>query len=385
MSSCKLIGTFFFFLITALFIALPASAQSTTPEIGIYTDEGRTTSSVETTGPYQYIDAWIFCKPGDDGAYGSEFMLEYSPNMFMVSNTLNPFVMVTMGTLETGMSFGYSDCQEDWHWLTQFQLFQVVYEHAYARIVPHPDTDLIKVVSCPDPRPWEVAVSGAVLSINAQLDDPWLIGAKGIDYDEIHVKFDKTVDPVTSETTANYEVAETLTPLITFPVVAAELQPGSTTVKLTLGTSMTIGTQYSVRVSNVKSTIGLEIPEGSEIPFVLDEPVSPTLDSLIVQGPYVFDVIFSEYLDEGTAEQTGNYALYETGNPSSPFTVIGAELQYNGTTVRIDHEGVLVHNGSYTLQVSNVEDSLGYAIDPGSEIEFIYSDIYPRGFRVSMS
>ncbi len=73
----------------------------------------------------------------------------------------------------------------------------------------------------------------------------------------------------------------------------------------------------------------------------------------------------------GGAIDPSNYRVYRTYNPTDELGVTGASV--TGSTVVLTLDGALLGTGDYTVEVSNVEDTNGNAIFPGSTANFIAS------------
>ncbi|MDD3642297.1 MAG: Ig-like domain-containing protein, partial [Candidatus Krumholzibacteria bacterium] len=343
------------------------------PTIGVYADDQHSVTSFTTTGPYQSIPVWIWCRPGEDGAKGAEFALEMPAGSFLISSEY-PAGAVTMGDLAGGLSidYGVGACEQDWHWVAKAAMMMTHADPSYVAVVEHPAVGALHVLTCENAL--QTAVGTTILSINGYGLN--LTGARGIDRHTILVEFSNPVDPADAGTAANYEVFETAVPTNTFAVTAAELLAGNATVRLTLGSEMTLGTQYTVSVSNVRDTGGMEIEPGSEISFVLNEPLPPAIASLAAVDQQLLEIVFSEPVDPVSAQNAGNYGLFATADPADTIPISLATLQPDGTTVRLVHGGSLVHNTSYTVRVSSVADTLGNAIDPPAGTAFLFLDTY---------
>ncbi|RPH92821.1 hypothetical protein EHM69_11950, partial [candidate division KSB1 bacterium] len=114
-------------------------------------------------------------------------------------------------------------------------------------------------------------------------------------------------------------------------------------------------------------------PGATNSPCVADT-VRPTLVSASAVTNTIVDVVFSEPVDETTAETVTNYSVDQSiGNP------ITATRQVVTTTVRLTFSSTLTPN-TYTLTVNNVEDLAANAILPNSQTTFVISpsayDIY---------
>jgi len=344
--------------------------------IGIWADTVRSTNNVESP-VFTAIEGWIWCRPGDDGFVTAEFAVEISPSDLMVSTEYNPAASITTGDLTSGLQISFGDCQNDWQWLSHFEMMIIEDGPGYARIVDHPTESAVQISTCESGFPVKTAAASPMLSINGYMgDQPHLLSVEGIYYDVIYASFDMSLDPAISQISENYEVFETADQLNTFDVVSAELLPDGTTVKLILGTDMTAGTGYTVRVSNVANEAGI-IQPGSEATFTFVEPAPPTIVGVVAVEQGFLEVTFSEPVDSVTAEVTGNYELFETLVPSNTIAITGALLLEGDTTVSLSFEEKLNHEISYTLRISNITDRSGESIEAGSITEFVFYDTHP--------
>ena len=108
---------------------------------------------------------------------------------------------------------------------------------------------------------------------------PTLVSATGPTATSIDVRFSETVDPTTSQVAGNYAVYETAAPGNTRPVTAAVRAGTGNTVTLTLGSAMTVGVGYTVRVNNVEDLNNNVIAANSTVAFTYGVvPTTPIAD-----------------------------------------------------------------------------------------------------------
>ena len=93
-------------------------------------------------------------------------------------------------------------------------------------------------------------------------------------------------------------------------------------------------------------------------------------------GSPTVSITFSEAVSGG-ATTPSNYAVYPTGDPSSPLTVTSAAVSLNIVTLTLVQN--LAGSTTYTVEVSNVEDLSANTIAPNSTIGFVtgYLDTTP--------
>jgi hypothetical protein len=87
-------------------------------------------------------------------------------------------------------------------------------------------------------------------------------------------------------------------------------------------------------------------------------------------------VLFSEKLDETTAETKTNYRMYETSASSMYLPISGAELEADTNAVRLSLGSQMKLDVGYTIRVQNVKDLKGNAITTAT-ITTIYPDTFP--------
>lgn len=109
--------------------------------------------------------------------------------------------------------------------------------------------------------------------------------------------------------------------------------------------------------SGNESSFSSEI--SANIPNLPPTTNAPELVAVTPNGETQIDVIFSEPLDEPSAETASNYSI------SNGVQVLGAILDANQTTVHLI-TSVHERNRTHTLSVSNVKDKDGLAVAAGS-------------------
>jgi len=93
-----------------------------------------------------------------------------------------------------------------------------------------------------------------------------------------------------------------------------------------------------------------------------------------MQSNTLVDAIFDEPMDAATAEDAGNYELYELDDSTSTLAVTDAELDGGGATVHLTLGSPLSFDITYVLRVNNVEDLAGNPVSPNSEAVIYESD-----------
>ncbi len=102
----------------------------------------------------------------------------------------------------------------------------------------------------------------------------------------------------------------------------------------------------------------------------LPDTAPPSLVSAIAPADSQVVVAFSETLEATSAQQPGNYTIYQTSDPTNTVSVLAASLAGDGRTVTLatGHQDLV----GYTLAVSAVRDSAcaRNTIAPGSTVAF---------------
>ncbi|UCF05492.1 MAG: hypothetical protein JSV33_00200 [bacterium] len=138
-------------VIVLLVMVIAGAVYAQLPEvgyIGLYTDHpwqfDPSMSCVTGVGFYP-VEMWIYCLPSNLGMMCAQFMISYPPNIIQSTVTTNPAVAVTQGTLDTGMSVCFQDCQWDWQWPFHQSLYVTDQTPTWIEIVKHPDPNVICV------------------------------------------------------------------------------------------------------------------------------------------------------------------------------------------------------------------------------------------------
>jgi hypothetical protein len=148
------------------------------------------------------------------------------------------------------------------------------------------------------------------------------------------------------------------------------------TVRLSFDLPLAYEVSYTLHVSGVRDVVGNAITD-DEIGFTFHDVFPPVLYGATVPSESAVDASFNEPLDPGTAEEAGNYELYELGDPSSTLLVTGAALDSSGTVVHLTLGAPLSFATSYVLRVNDVEDLAGNPVAPNSEA-VIYETVPPE-------
>jgi len=131
-------------LFVLVLVLLAGSSSAQLPPfgyMGLFVDETRTSWCASGT-PFYEFEMWIWCIPSERGMMCAEFAVCYPPNVIQSTITTNPDICVTLGTLATGMSACYCDCQWDWTWPFHQMLWVTDPAKTYIRLKKHPDPNI---------------------------------------------------------------------------------------------------------------------------------------------------------------------------------------------------------------------------------------------------
>jgi hypothetical protein len=129
------------------------------------------------------------------------------------------------------------------------------------------------------------------------------------------------------------------------------------------------GDNLAVAWQKTGETFEAPIPGNYLSPFV----PPPSLESAVVIGPTQVLVIFDQAVTEASAEVISNYEITYL---ISQTVGISAAVWNPGqpTEVTLTLSAPLVLGGTYTLMVDGVADPSGQPVEPGSTVQFVYSD-----------
>ena len=205
---------------------------------------------------------------------------------------------------------------------------------------------------------------------------PVLLSALPLTRSLIEIAFNESLDQTSAETSTNYRVYETADPSQTRYVSVAELQPSRTAVRLTLGSLLSYGVSYTIRITGVKDVAG-NATSGATITVLYPDSVPPVFTGVTPISAKLIELAFDEKLSTAPAETESNYLLFETGHPSNALAISLATLTGDGSRVQLTLSTEIVSGRSYTVSVSNLTDLSGNVIAPGSSRAFTYTDTTP--------
>jgi len=207
---------------------------------------------------------------------------------------------------------------------------------------------------------------------------PSLLYAGIVDARTVDVVFNEPVEKASAENPSNFDITGGIV------VESAVLLSNQSIVRLTTSDHQD-GASYTMSVNNIRDLAGNTIASENTFSYQFDATSAgtpPSLASVKVQGPTQIDVNFSQPLDKTSAETKTNYSI------NRGVDIIGVVLNENLTTVHLltsNHQG-----GSYTLTVSNVQNSSGVEISASSEMDYSYesqpeSNVTPVNFTLAQN
>ena len=145
-------------LICVLFVILVTSHGYSRypPTIAIFPDDERI-SWCFYIDPGNPFDIWIWCYPGENGQIGAEFAIEYPESgIFPGPITTNTNLVVDIeGDIESGVKVTYNECQYDWNWPLQQQIFLMTNDPVQFYVIPHSGYEYPQFFTCEEVHPTE--------------------------------------------------------------------------------------------------------------------------------------------------------------------------------------------------------------------------------------
>ncbi len=175
---------------------------------------------------------------------------------------------------------------------------------------------------------------------------PELVAVNVLGETQVDVIFSEPLEVTSAQTQANYSISNGI------QVLGAVLDANQTTVHLVTSAHIR-GQTYTLTVSGVKDLDGNEILAGSSRSYTLPaapaDTEPPSLVSVAVLDASHLEVIFSEAVEQGSAENNNNYRI------DNGVQVLQAKRQTKHSVVHLtttQHQPGL----TYTLTVNNVAD-----------------------------
>jgi len=173
-----------------------------------------------------------------------------------------------------------------------------------------------------------------------------------VDATHINLAFNEPVEKSSSENVSNYQINGGIS------VVKAELIGDNNKVQLT--TTVHEEMEYTIIINNVKDRAAMPnvIAPNSSYQYEYIDLTSPSIISVTIDGEEKVKVVFSEPVEEESAEKISNY------NINNEVKIAQAVLETNTNTV---HLTTSPHcEGNYTITVTNIKDR---AANPNTIVE----------------
>lgn len=175
---------------------------------------------------------------------------------------------------------------------------------------------------------------------------PTITEVRSVDETHVDITFSEEIEKESAETVENFQINNGIT------VQQAGLAENKRTVHLVTSAHES-GETYVVTVSNIRdvSVQHNKIAANSSVSYTYyaDDSVKPTIYSVNIRNENLVDVVFSEKIEQASAEDISNYQI------SNNINVLVAILDNNQKTV---HLSTTTHSagGSYVLTVNNILD-----------------------------
>jgi len=136
--------------------------------IGVFADAGHSDCDVFPT-PWSMFTVWIWCLPSINGMSAAEFAISI-PDLDMIikiDEIQNPQIILSLGSLDTGISIVFDECQTEWVWTHQIQCLPMgTISPDVIEIIPHPEAGEYQFASCLENFPVEPCISLSPLYVN---------------------------------------------------------------------------------------------------------------------------------------------------------------------------------------------------------------------------
>lgn len=370
-------------ILIVLFSILPLTVLAQAPEIGriaLYADSLRTTSEVHQSAPYIPFDVYIFLQPSENGMYCAEFALDSSTeSMVIASQVWHENISVSLGDLATGLSTCFLDCQTDWICLVKLSMINTITDPATLDIIRHPGVGYYQFANCLGDIEIEPVFVGPQFCYNqtcTQDTDPPVPTSVTLDDDwHLYVHFSEKVFEPDALDFSNYHIYATDNPGDSLAVTFTQFQGDEDVVWIALDRSMT-PVPYMLKFRNLRDITGNPAPPETGITFGGIDTTPPLLLRGYSSNITTVVLIFSEYLDEASAENTSNYSIVCSGCPVTPHAY-AAELQVDGMTVHLTLDSPIVPDVLYEVQAQRIADEFGNLMHSNGMVSFSAADFSP--------
>jgi len=117
------------------------------PWVGVYTDETHGNQCLEVD-PYQFFMLWVWWRPGSRGMNSAEFRIDLPASLDVLGIGSSSLISAESGTLETGVSIVFSECQTDWICSHTIFCMLTAPEYDVITVEPHPVTGSLELEAC---------------------------------------------------------------------------------------------------------------------------------------------------------------------------------------------------------------------------------------------
>ena len=346
--------------------------------MGLYADFERRSTAVSGTGTYSF-DMWTWVLPREAGAEGILFKMNYPSNVVPHTEELNPDYSDIIGDIYNSVGILFDQCQYDWVWIYRQTLTVTDGQPSLVSIYPFVDTFAKNayIFECARERNQIPMGVTSNIEINAPDARPVAVTASFSGHTIVDIIFSIPMDQPSAETISNYEIFETSSPGNIISISSATLQADGRTVRLVSSADLSAGTDYTARLTDIESAVGVPIYPGSEITFAAIDVERPDLVSAARTGQHTVDVVFTEPVDDRTANSVLNYDIVRASDNDSHVELNSASLQEDGITVRLTVNSPMEDGTHYVVLASNVADLWGNIMLSLRRAEFTSDDIYP--------
>ncbi len=199
-----------------------------------------------------------------------------------------------------------------------------------------------------------------VFTLSQEVDRVRVMGINLLD-----AYFRQVLEPVSAGTTTNYSVSNG----IGSPSVAFLDTSNDRLVHLAFANNFDDNKTLTLSISDIQNA-GLDFLTTPDLTFVYDTS-PPKLDTVKVVSPFSLEVVFTESVDEQSAESKENYE-YDGIFPTQ------TALQTDRETIILGYEEGFERDISYELSIDEVKDLYGNEIKTKLKQEFVYDVFAPE-------
>ena len=171
----------------------------------------------------------------------------------------------------------------------------------------------------------------AGLEIDPEYDEKWFVmperdrpsitDVEALTLERVRVTFSEMMGLGSTMDPASYGVWERDDSTVVVPVDSVYPGAGLQTFDLVLGGSLDATVWYTLSAAGAEDIVGNEVGPGREVDFHPSDHLPPMIDHAVGAGEYLVDVVFSEPVEDASATEASNYAVFHDHNPSSELPV----------------------------------------------------------------